>query len=191
MEEHRIKSAREIAMEKMAGIAGLTPEEISKQKENECRPIGEAIAGKYLARAIREADLRIELGKYTGEEARVVRRALIERLCRSIEPGDVEGGRRALEGVQMLAGPGSRFEEMRKEFESISGDFEQETVRAYGAQERIESQRLRKLGISGSAIIPNLREREDWQQEESRIKREYDLRLDNLRNSLMRTAQVA
>ncbi len=185
MEEHRIKSAREIAMEKMAGIGGLTPEEITRQKENEYRPIGEAIAGKYLARAIREADLRIELGKYRGEEEQIVRRALITSLCKSIELGAVESGRRALGGVQLLAGPDSRFEEMRKEFESISGEFEQETLRAHTALEKIERQRLQKLGISGSAIRPKVRETEDWKQEQGSIKREYDLRLDKLRNNLM------
>ena len=190
MEKRRIKSALEIAMEKIAGMPGLTPEEVTKQKEREYRPIGEAIAKKYLARAVREADLAIELGKYRDDEGQIVRRAFASSLCRSIDLRDAAGSRRAMQGIELLAGANSRFEEAKKEFEEIFSEFEQKTQQRYTIFETMEKERLRGLGITGSAVRPNVREQADWQQEWSRIRQAYDLRLDKLRKTLMQRAQV-
>lgn len=185
MKEHRIKSAMEIAMEKMASVPRLTPEEVARQKEKECRPIGEAIAGKYLESAITGAELPVQLGKYRGDEGRIVRRAFISSLCQSIEPADAARSRRALEGVLLAAGADSGFEKLRQESEEILSDFERETGQRYTTFERVERERLEKLGVSGSAIRPNLREREEWRQELGKIRQAYDLRLDRLRTRLM------
>jgi len=191
VEEHRIKSAREIAMEKIAGMGGLTPEEIARQKENEYQPVGEAIAGKYLTRAIREVDLPIELSKYRGNEGEIVRRALISSLCKAIGPGDAVVSRRAMQGVELLAGANRSLEEAKKELEEIISDCEQKTQQIYSALEEVERQRLEKLGISGSAIRPNVRANEDWQQERDKIQRGYDLRLSKLTDKLMQCAGAA
>ncbi len=191
MEEHRIKSALEIAMEKIARMPHLTPDELIKQKEREYRPIGEAIAKRYLESAIRGTELTGELGKYQGDEGRIVKRAFISSLCQATDFGDAARSRRAMEGVRILAGANSRFEEVRREFEEISGEFEQETRRRREVFETMEKVRLRRLGISGSAIKPDVREKEDWQQEWGRIQHEYDSRLDKLRKSLMQIAEVA
>jgi hypothetical protein len=191
MEEHRIKSALEIAMEKVAEMPGLPREEIAEQREREYKPIGEAIARRYLERAIRGADLPGELGKYRGNEGRIVKRALILRLCQAIVPGDRARSRRTLEGIQVLAGASHRLEEAKREFEATSGEFEREIKRKGETFETTEKERLRRLGISGSAIRPNVGEREEWQQERSRIEQEYNSRLDKLRKILMQIARVA
>lgn len=191
MEEHRIKSALEIAMEKVAGMPGLSQEEITEQKEREYRPIGEAMARRYLESAIRVGDLPGELGKYRGDEGRIVKRAFLSSLYRSIELGDAARGRRAMEGIQVLVGASRRLEEAKGEFEATSGEFEREINRKREAFETMEKERLRRLGISGSAIRPNVKDREDWQQERSRIGHEYGSRLDKLRKILMQIAKVA
>ncbi len=101
MEDHRIKSAREIAMEKVANMAALTPEQVKQQKEREYKPRGEAIARKYLQGAVRGTDLPIELGKYHAEEQQIVKRALVSTLCESIDVEDMGKSKKALEGIQI------------------------------------------------------------------------------------------
>ena len=55
----------------------------------------------------------------------------------------------------------------------------------------MEKERLRRLGISGSAIRHNLKGKRDWQQEQSRIRQAYDIRLDKLGEGLMQLTEVA
>jgi hypothetical protein len=48
VEEERIKSAFEIAMERISDLPELTPEEIAAQNEKKYGPIGKVIAGNYV-----------------------------------------------------------------------------------------------------------------------------------------------
>jgi len=191
VEEYRIKSAWEIAQEKMASMPDLTPEELSKQKEREFEPIGEAIAKKYLGGAIKAAELKTELSKYRGAEGQIVKRALISSLVQSIEPGDAARSKRAMEGFQIFAGAGSHFEEVRNAFERIFSEFEKEAQQQRKAFETLEKERLQRLGISGSAIRPNVNEKQDWQQARRRIRQSYDVKVDKLRKDLVQLTEVA
>lgn len=191
MEEHRIKSAWEIAQEKIASMPDLTTEEFNKQKEREFEPVGEAIAKKYLRGAIRATELKTELSKYHGAEGQIVKRALISSLSQSIGLGDAARCKRAMEGFQVFAGANSRFGEFRNAFEGIFDEFEQETQRQRQAFETLEKERLQKLGISGSAVRPNVSERQDWQQAQSRIRQSYDVKVDKLRKDLVQLTEVA
>jgi hypothetical protein len=191
VEEHRIKSAWEIAMEKVANMPGLTREEVARQKEEEYKPVGEAIARKYLEGAIRGNDLPGELGKYRGSHGQIVKQAFVLILCQAIDLTQVDKGRRAIEGIRALAGAGTRFEELITEFAEISVEFERETQQKIEAIEVKERERLRSLGISGSAIRPNVMSGADWQDKKKRIEHGYGLRLDRLRKSLRQITEVA
>jgi hypothetical protein len=191
VEKHRIKSAWEIAMEKVAKMPGLTQDEVARQKEQEYKRVGEAIAKKYLEGAIRGNDLPGELGKYRGSDGQIVKQAFTSSLCQAIDFAQVDKSRRAMDGIRALAGATSRFEELTTEFEEISREFGQETRREREAVETREMERLRTLGISGSAIKPNLRENKDWHEAQSQIRQACDLKLDRLRKSLMQITEVA
>ncbi len=56
MEDQKIKTAREIAMEKIAKISKLTPEEVMEQKEREYKTRGGALAEMYLENTLVEPD---------------------------------------------------------------------------------------------------------------------------------------
>jgi hypothetical protein len=191
VEEYRIKSAWEIAQEKIASMPDLTSDELRRQKEREFEPIGEAIAKKYLGGAIKAAELKTELSKYRGAEGQIVKRALISSLVQSIEPGDAARSKRAMEGFQVFAGASSHFEEVRNAFERIFSEFEKEAQQQRKAFETLEKERLQRLGISGSAIGPNVNEKQDWQQAQSRIRQSYDVKVDKLRKDLVQLTEVA
>lgn len=184
MEEKKLKSAREIAMEKAAKIPGLTPQEARAQKEREYVPRGKAIADRYLGSLIKEADVEIELHKYQGEERDIVRKALLDTLLLAVDPEDKERSKRALQGLRRLSK--KDIGQIETEVERVSSEFQQQLQLEYTRFEEAEKERLRALGIAGSAVKPNLEEKEDWQRHLGEIKKTYDAKLKELRGRLSR-----
>lgn len=77
MEDRKIKSALEIAMEKASKMTDLTPQEIREQKEHEYIIRGKAIANRYLTGAIKKHELSFELKKFQGDEKQIIRKATL------------------------------------------------------------------------------------------------------------------
>jgi len=189
VEEDRIKSAREIAMEKMASLPGLTPEELNGQREKEYAPRGVAIARRYLEGVLRSTELESELHRYQGKEAEIVRTALVSTLCEAVGLRDRAESLKAVDGIGALAG-GADLAGTKQEMDAISAELEEKEEQQQAACEDREMKRLRGLGISGSAVRPNLSESEDWQQELARIESEYSQRLGDIRKRLAKLTET-
>ncbi len=186
-EEERIKSAFEIAMERIAGLPRLTPEEIAAQKQREFRPIGEALAQKYLGGLISSDDLPFELEKYQGEQRQIVRRSLVESLCRSLGPDEPVAALAALAGMKSLAkGKAGFFEQAEEDLRQMIGQFEREKGEKAREFAVVAKRRLESFGISGSAVRPNLDQDENYQRELARIRQTYEPKVADLKNRLVR-----
>jgi hypothetical protein len=185
VEEHRIRSAREIAMEKLTSVPGMTSEELLKQKENELAPVGEAIARKFLEGAIKETDVPIEVRKYHTNQAGIVKRALMSNLCEVIDLKDTVKSERALEGFRSFLLTNTEFEDLKKEFEDVLNKFRHEIEQRQRKFENLEKDRLKQMGISGSAVSPNLEANTDWLNEKRNIQKTYDPRVDKLKKNLL------
>ena len=183
MEQDRIKSAREIAMERMAGMPGLTPEELDEQREKEYRPRGVAIAGRYLDGTLRNSDLVRELRCYQGKDGEAVRKAFVSALCQSISLRDETKSVKAIEGIGTVAG-NADLGEMTREMGVISGEFRQREEQRWTVYEDLARQKLGHLGISGSAVRPNVAESEEWRQELASIEAGYRERIESIREKL-------
>jgi hypothetical protein len=193
LKEERVKSALELAMEKISGLPELTPEEIAEQKEKEYGPVGEAIAAKYLNGTITNHALQAELDKHSQDAASIVRRALITCLCRELRlDNDGEFARRALQGVRPLAsGSKDFFEEAERDFQEILSEYMQEKEKRLRKFEIRAKEKLAKIWISGSALRPNLNVDRDWQRESIEIRHFFEQELERLRNSLIERLQSA
>ena len=184
MEEEKIKSALEISMEKVAKMADLTPQEIREQKEREYGPRGEVTASRYLSHVIKNTDLAVELSKYQGEEGEIVRKAFLSSLCRAIQLNDADKSRRAIAGIQTLDIQFD-FEGVKGEFEEISSAFDREREKTYQKLEESQREILNGLGISGSAVRPNVKEKADFQNELNQMRAPYDMRIDKLKDKML------
>jgi hypothetical protein len=95
-----IKSAFEIAMEKISKIEDATPEERVKWK---FFPIGEQLAGKYLKDDI---NIITDLNKYPENERKYVTQGVVEVLVRSIDlprnDAVKKTTRKAMDGIKSL-----------------------------------------------------------------------------------------
>jgi len=183
VEEERIKSAFEIAMERISALPELTPEEIAAQKEKQFGPVGEALAGKYLSGLVNDDELQVELGKRESGQRQIIRRALISSLCRNLQlEGDLSAAGKALSGLRRIAPEKETIiGKAAEEYKSIVHEFDQEKKRQSQA---IESSALRPLGISGTAVRCNSAENTHWLDELKKIRQAYEPRLETLRVSL-------
>jgi len=189
LEDNRIKSALEIALEKAAQMPSLTHEELVKQKEREFKPRGEAIANKYMGNALRGADLVTELRRYKGEEGETVKKAFLSTLFESIRLNDVEKSRRAISGIQTVEKEVS-LKEIDRELEEVFNEYRQEEKQRALVYEGLEREQLQKLGISGSAVKPNLEESKNWQQELAGLKLIYESRLNKLKENIAHLIRI-
>jgi DNA-directed RNA polymerase specialized sigma54-like protein len=189
VEEDKVKSALELAMEKISGLPQLTPEEIAAQKEKEYRPIGEALCKKYLDGAMTSDALPAELARYEGEQGRIARRSLIQSLCRSVKLEDARAAMTALAGIVALKPDKAGFlEEASEDLQKMLHQFEQEKREKSLEFSMMAIRQLESLGISGSALEPNLNENADWLEELAGIRQSYESGMEKLRERLLREA---
>ena len=184
MEDKRIRSALEIAMERAASMPGLTQEELAEQKEREYRPRGAAMGRRYLEGMLKKRDLQTELSKYRGQEGEIVKRAFLLTLNQSIKLESKSMSLKALEGIKAVE-PTADFGEMKRQIEAIFDEFGQQLERKIPRYEALEKEKLQQIGISGSAVRPNLEESQAWQEELKRIQSEYDSRISKLEENLL------
>jgi len=183
LEDKRIKSALEIAMERAASMPDLTQEELAEQKEKEYQPRGAAIGRRYLEGALKERDLQTELSKYQGQEGEIVKQAFLLTLNQSIKVESKSISLRALNGIKAVE-PSADLGEIKKQIEAIFDEFGRQVKRQIRRYEALETERFQKLGISGSAIKPNLEESQAWQAELKRIQSDYDSKISKLKENL-------
>jgi hypothetical protein len=185
VEEERIKSAFEIAMERISDLPELTPEEIAAQNEKKYGPIGKVIAGNYVNGLISEDEMLAELRKHQGTEGSIVRRSLTTSLCRTLKlQADSEQFSRAIAGLVGLTP--EREEEITavaEEFKSLIREFEQKKQKKL---EDFKSSFLQSYGISGTAVRVNPADNQYWREESKRLRQEYQPQLENLRGTLVK-----
>jgi len=185
VDDDRIKSAIEIAMERVSDMPELTPEEIDEQKERELRPVGEAIGNRFLQGMIGEKELRAELGKRRGDSGRMAGRACVAVLSGSIQLEDVPAAQRALDGLLELARGRPVFRDgARGAWERILGEFRQREAAVAREFETRAREAFAARGISGSAIRPNLAADEPYREALGELYRFFEPALEKLRSEL-------
>jgi hypothetical protein len=187
LEEERVKSALELAMERISAMPELTPAEIAAQKEKEYGPVGTALAVKYMSSAIAAGELPVELSRHAPDRRPAIRRSLVSNLCRGILVEDTpETAVKALKGMSQIAPEKSEFlAKMEASLSEILGEFEAAREKGFHEFDALAYEKIRDLGISGSAVRPNMIESEEWKEELGRIKQAFEPRLENIRNTLM------
>ncbi len=133
MADDIIKSAREIAMEKVEKLGQATEEERLGWKYS---PEGETLAGKYLKD---EANLVAELGKYEENVKKHVISGAAEILTRNIDlprnEAAKKNNRRAMDGLKILkndkVGVENVFSKIRYVFNHFEEEGEKQRQQAY------------------------------------------------------------
>ena len=180
-----IKSAWELAMEKVEKLGKLSPEEVRRQKTEKCGSIGQGLAEKYLT-GLALRDVRIELDKYKGEERELVRAVLASKLIDAIELGDAERLSKVIEGISELN------LKSREGLASIRAEIEQLFAECREAEQKKRREVdaaargvLHQLRISGSAIgSVNPEVVPEWKNELDKIALPYREKLGDIKARL-------
>ncbi|MBN2339605.1 MAG: hypothetical protein JXP48_13845 [Acidobacteria bacterium] len=190
MEDEGIKSALELAMERVSKLPGLSAEEIARQREKEFRPLGEAIGHRYLEGILAAQELAPEAGRHEGDAGRIVRRGLVDSLSGAIGPENRAAAERALAGLLALAGK-DEDGEAAAEWARLLGEYEERRAALAEEQAAGARKRLAKLGISGSAVVPVMERDEEYRRALEGVRREFEPALERLRSRLRREAEGA
>ena len=139
-----IKSAFEIAMEKISKIEDATPEERVKWK---FFPIGEQLGAKFLKE---DSNILSELNKYKDPERKFVMQGAVEVLARSIDLPRNDNikkvNRKAMDGIKLAKKDKSGVENIYSKFRYVFNHYneqgEQQRKQAY---EQVKAQFAAKL----------------------------------------------
>jgi hypothetical protein len=176
-----IKSAREIAMEKIEKLGELTEKE---RLEWKYIPEGEKLAARYLKQ---DAQLLPELGKYEKTSSPYVIKGLSNVLVKNINLPSNEAIQRtnklAMEGIKAIKTDKARVEavlnQIRQIFTHYSGQGEQQRKQAYSSlkadfQSKVEQALKQQMGGNTSGVRIDIETQPQFQEEWRKLKGQLD-----------------
>jgi len=193
-----IKSAYEIAMEKVARIEAATPEERLKWN---AMPKGEQLAARYLKE---DVNLIVELNKFDEKERPYVTSGFVDVLARNIDlpKNDAvkKATRKAMDGIKLVKKDKTAVEnvysKMRFIFNHYSEQGEQQRKQAYEQLKvqfaaKVQQAMQKQMGTSARIDMSNLERtpqfQEEWRRVMSQLEDQYVAHLDEYRKELKET----
>lgn len=189
-----IRSALEIAMEKVEKLGGASEEERLKWKYI---PEGEKLAVKYLKQGL---NLLAELGRYDENTKKYISKGAADILLRSINlpraDQDRKVNKRAMEGLKALKVEKVKLENilsgMRRVFDHYAGQGEQQRKQAYESlkaefEVKIQQAVDQQLGAFAGVKIdvesqPQFKE--EWRKLQAELNLQYTKLLDEYKQDL-------
>ncbi len=191
-----IKSAREIAEEKLAKLGEATAEERLHWK---FAPKGTELAANYLKD---DSNLLVELGQYGEEERRYVVAAATEVLARNIDLPRNDGTRRTnkrmMDGIKLLKQDKTTvenvFSRMRQIFNHYNEQGEQQRQQAYDQlkaqfEQKVQQAVQQQMGSAAATMRVDVERQpqfqEEWRRVRSQLETSYLQYLDEFRRELV------
>jgi hypothetical protein len=173
-----IKSTLDLVMEKTKNL-NLSNEEREQQKSKEIKNRLRGLVQKFQDNILSTDNLRSDYQKLKKEYGLTNNRLLIEEICSQIQP---EKDNQAL--FDLLA------EFKLPDFErlkSVLQEFQTVLDTAAGQRHKILKDQLAKTYfISGSAVVPNLENDDEWRQTSENIKLKYNRLLDEEKSKILK-----
>ncbi len=184
MEGHRVKTAFELAMDKVAEMPKLNAEEIREELKKESFAKGEAIARNYLRSIHRKLDIHGQLSALDPQQKAFAQKSALKCLSQELSLTHPETNRHTLDGIAIL-NPDISAESALKQLNHIIDRFQKELTIAYAAIEKSEGGRLKREGISGSAVKPNLKTLSVWLTKKAEVAATHTGKLYELQQTLL------
>ena len=190
-----IKSAREIALEKVEKLEKATDEERLRWKYI---PEGEKLGARYLKEG---GNLVVELGNYEGEVRRCIIEGAVDILARNInlpkDDGAKKNNRRAMEGLKNLKNDKIAVEnvysQLRHLFSHYTEQGEQQRRQAYETlksefEVRVRQAVQQQVGLPVGIKIDVEKQpqfQEEWRKIQTQIDSQYYKLLDEYKQELL------
>ncbi|MBN1862548.1 MAG: hypothetical protein JW790_02765 [Dehalococcoidales bacterium] len=193
--DDEIKSAREIAAEKVAGLGEATEEERLGWKY---LPEGEKLATEYLKEG---GNLVVSLGKFDEKARKHVARGITNVLVRNINLPDSDPARsankRAMDGLKLVktnqVALENAFSQMRRIFEHYSGQGKEQRRQVYQAlktefEAQVSQSLQQQMGTFGRFRIDVEKQPQfqaEWRRRQSQLDSQYHNLLNELKQELI------
>jgi len=190
-----IKSAAEIAREKLAGIGEATPEERLTWKY---QPEGEKLAARYLKDNI---NLAGEIGKYDKEARRFVSRGASDIFIRNISLPRNDAARRnntrAMDRLKVIkhdkAALENVFSRLRRVLDHYTQQGEQQKQQAYQSlkaefEAKVQQAIKQQMGVNAQMQIDVEKQpqfQQEWLRLQSQLDGQYSRLIDEYKQELM------
>lgn len=184
MGEERVKTAFELAMEKIDAMPSLNMDELNEERKKESIAKGEAIAQRYLQNRSRKTDIKGEVEAIKEEQRTFAQQAAMKCLSDGISLTQPELNQHIFEGMSLL-NINISSDSAQKQMDRIINDFIGDVKKAQEAIEKSETDNLKKEGISGSAVRLNLKANPVWHETYAQLSATYTGKLYTLQKSLL------
>ena len=191
-----IKSAYEIAMEKVDKMGEASEEEKLKWKYI---PEGEKIAAKFLTE---ETDIAEGIKKYDSKAVSLVTEGAVNTLIRNIvlpkTDIDKKNNKRAMDGIKVLKKDKVKveniFSQMRRIFNHYSEQGEQQRRQAYqqikrAFEEKVQQAIQQQMGTTASGIKIDVEQQpqfqEEWRKVQAQLDSQYIKLLEEFKQELL------
>jgi len=181
----KLKSAREIAQEKVNRLGKLSAEEKEQQARQGYRQIGQVLAQKWLDSS-QKLDMTAELNKHEEKDREIIKQAVIEHLVEAIEFTTTQGINSVKRVIEAISTLGPELQPRAEEIVQLVQEYE-------GAEEKIRQElesdyreTLHQLRISGTAVDAiNIETDHKWQLARQRLVEAFTPRLNDLKQALI------
>ncbi len=184
MGEGKVKTAFELAMEKVDAMPKLNTEELKEERKKESIAKGETIAQKHLQNIHRKIDIRNEMSRFEEDQREFGSRAALRCLSQELSLTQSEQNRHILEGMAQL-NETIKVDTALERLNQIIDDFRRTLMKAQSDIGKTESDRLKKEGIAGSAVKPNLKTNSAWQEKFAELSATYTGKLYEFQQTLI------
>lgn len=175
-----IKSTWDIVMEKTKGLK-ISSGDRERIKRGELTSRVNAIFHRYMGTQGNHAYLKKELEGLGVEEREVVKRELLLQLLDAIDLS--RDNRKVITGIETLKG--KPVAKSAENLTLLAPEYKASMEETYTEIGGIFLRRLADMGISGSAVEPNLEGKREWSDAMEGLQRDYGNRLEALKEELL------
>ncbi|MCL5959239.1 MAG: hypothetical protein M1358_07960 [Chloroflexi bacterium] len=186
MEKKRIKSAWEIALERAERLGDLSRDELRAREEAQHDQIGQALASRHLS-GLPLRELLFAIGKHEDSARKNIQKAVAAALADALDldnPDSAEMARVALQALLPELHLGEQTERARKVIADYHGAKREAQADHRDTVHQKIVHHLRRRGIAGSAVRPNLNATQEWQELVNQTRSEFADRLLHLKIEL-------
>jgi len=174
-----IKSTLELAMERTKKVT-ISEKEKEEIKQKEVLQKATSLFHRYREGHLSLNEILKQIEKMEKKTATTVKELLLSQWIDALSLGD--GDERILKGIESLKQ--RSIDEVNQRFHHLLSQYRGEKAKA---RERVQAQSveaLRKDGISGSAVKPNVEGCELWKKENQKLDHSYRMKLEEIKQQL-------
>jgi len=174
-----IKSTEELAMERTKKFA-LSDKEKEEMKQKEVLQKASSLFHRYRDGHLSLNEVRKEVEKMEGKKATMVKQSLLSQWIDALSLNDDD--EKTLKGIESLKQQG--IDEIKGKFHHLLSQYQGEKEKVKQKMRGQLAEALKREGISGSAVEPNLEKSDLWKKESKKLDLSYKAKLEEIKEQL-------